>query len=139
MKKKPEIILVDRGFVDFRFWNYFYQEKGKATPEEVQTLQHKPIFQNRKLVPDLFIALTVSIEEAIKRNSHLRDKIGWVLDHNSLFDNFYNSYKGPKQKIDTSNLTMKQVFNLVLGDISLILPIELRKKIQESPDLDSEL
>lgn len=81
LQKKPDLLLVDRGLLDFRFWNYFYEQNGKATHEEVKSLQSKPEFNTKALVPDLFLAVTVSLEEAIKRNASLAQKADWVIKH----------------------------------------------------------
>lgn len=118
----PDLLLVDRGFLDFRFWNYFYLKSGKATPEEVQALQSKELFSNRKLVPDLFVAVTVSLDEAFRRNPPLQNKADWVLNHNVLFEKFYSSYKGAKDFLDTSTLSKDEVVTSALNIIYSHIP-----------------
>ncbi len=107
LQQNPDILLVDRGLLDFRFWNYFYENTGKATHEEVKALQAKEPFNDIRLVPDLFVAVTVSVEEALKRNPSLLKKVDWVKEHNDLFEQFYDSYKGPKEQLDTTSLSKK--------------------------------
>lgn len=117
LQKKPDLLLVDRGLLDFRFWNYFYEQNGKATHEEVKSLQSKPEFNTKALVPDLFLAVTVSLEEAIKRNASLAQKADWVINHNTLFDSFYKCYKGPKATLDTTTLSREEVISSSLNII----------------------
>lgn len=117
-KKNPDIILVDRGLMDFRFWNYFYEKTGKATHQEVKEVQAKNTFTNMDLVPDLFVAVTVSTEEALKRNPSLSRKIDWVNEHNFLFRQFYGTYKGPKEELDTTDLTKEGTLSSVIGIIN---------------------
>lgn len=117
LKKNPDLLLVDRGLLDFRFWNYFYEQNGKTTHDEVQALQAKPEFNDKALVPDLFLAVTVSLEEAIRRNPSLAQKADWVENHNALFDSFYRSYKGPKSTLDTTQLSREGVISSSLDII----------------------
>ncbi len=131
LSQNPEILLVDRGLLDFRFWNYFYEQSGKASPEEVKELQTKPEFTDRKLVPDLFVAVTVSLEEAIKRHPDLAQKSDWVQNHNKLFDSFYKSYKGNKATLDTSSLSREEVKKSALDIIYKNIPeLDLRNDIE---------
>lgn len=114
LEQNPDIILVDRGIIDFRFWNFLYQKGGKATEEEVRALQSKELFQDKRLIPDLLVAVTVSIDEAIKRNPKLSSKREWVENHNSLFEEFYSSYRGTKSSLDTTTLSIEEVKEEVL-------------------------
>lgn len=132
--QKPDLILADRGFVDFRFWNYFYQSIGKATAQEVKDLQSKPQFQNKLLVPDLFVAVTVSLEEAFRRHPALSRKQDWVQEHNNLFEKFYDSYKGNKTKIDTSNLSKEELLNNSVEMVLSTFPELSEKQGREEND-----
>lgn len=114
LEENPDIILVDRGIIDFRFWNFLYQKGGKATEEEVKELQSKQLFQDKRLAPDLLLAVTVSIDEAIRRNPKLANKREWVENHNLLFDEFYSSYRGTKTSLDTTTLSKDEVMGKVL-------------------------
>lgn len=133
LQKKPDLLLVDRGLLDFRFWNYFYEQNGKASHNEVQSLQAKPEFSNKALVPDLFLAVTVSLEEAIRRNPDLAKKADWVVDHNALFDSFYQSYKGSKATLDTTALSREGVINSSLNIIYDKFP-ELKPALHQDAD-----
>ncbi len=133
LEQNPDLLLVDRGFLDFRFWNYFYQKTGKATSEEVKDLQSKALFSNRKLVPDLFVAVTVSLEEAFRRNPLLKNKAEWVSNHNALFESFYSSYKGSKAYLDTSSLSKDGVVDSALNLIYSNIP-ELSLSNKKSPE-----
>lgn len=132
--QKPDLILADRGFVDFRFWNYFYQSIGKATAQEVKDLQSKPQFQNKLLVPDLFVAVTVSLEEAFRRHPALSRKQDWVQKHNNLFEKFYDSYNGNKTKIDTSNLSKEELLNNSVEMVLSTFPELSKKQSREEND-----
>lgn len=137
--QNPDLIIADRGFVDFRFWNYFYQSIGKATPQEVKDLQSKPQFQDKRLVPDLFVAVTVSLEEAFRRHPALSRKKDWVNEHNSLFEKFYESYKGDKVKIDTSDLSKEELLNTSFDMISSTFPELFEPKNKENQNqIDQE-
>lgn len=114
VNQNPDIVLVDRGIIDFRFWNYLYKKNGKATEEEVAEIQNQEVFQDKRLIPDLLIAVTVSIDEAIRRNPNLARKRRWVENHNDLFEKFYDTYKGNKTKIDTTELSKEDVENEIL-------------------------
>lgn len=122
LSKNPDVILIDRGLLDFRFWNYFYKNTGKATPEDVSVLQQKPIFQRKEIIPDLFIAVTVSLEKAITRNPSLARKKDLITTHNNLFDKFYNTYKGNKVHIDTSELSKEETVSASLTIIQKKFP-----------------
>lgn len=132
LQKNPDLLLIDRGLLDFRFWNYFYEQNGKATHEEVQALQSKPEFNSKDLVPDLFLAVTVSLEEAIRRNPSLAKKADWVENHNTLFNSFYTSYKGPKSTLDTTELSREGVISSSLDIIYDRFP-----KLKPTPHQDA--
>lgn len=138
LQQNPDIILIDRGLLDFRFWNYFYEKTGKATPEEVKDLQSKPIFNNMQLVPDLFVAVTVSVEEALRRNPSLSRKLDWVQEHNNLFENFYDIYKGNKECLDTTSLSKKEVVSSAINIISNNFP-QLNINSKSTDDCEVEL
>lgn len=122
LKAGPDIILVDRGLLDFRFWNYFYEQTGKATHEDVKKVQSQEPFNNKSLIPDLFVAVTVSLDEALRRNPSLSKKTDWVLHHNKCFGNFYNSYKGRKTNLDTTLLSKSEVLSESLKLINSSIP-----------------
>lgn len=136
--QNPDLIIADRGFVDFRFWNYFYQSIGKATPQEVKDVQGKTQFQNELLIPDLFVAVTVSLEEAFRRHPALSRKQDWVQQHNNLFEQFYESYKGNKLKIDTSDLSKEELLSKAETMVFSAFP-ELSKKINKNDKDDIEI
>lgn len=136
--QNPDLIIADRGFVDFRFWNYFYQSIGKATPQEVKDVQGKTQFQNELLIPDLFVAVTVSLEEAFRRHPALSRKQDWVQQHNNLFEQFYESYKGNKLKIDTSDLSKEELLSKAETMVFSAFP-ELSKKINKDDKDDIEI
>ncbi len=135
-EKNPDIILVDRGFLDFRFWNYFYEKTGKATHQEVKDVQSKSNFTNMGLVPDLFVAVTVSTEEALRRNPSLSRKIDWVNEHNFLFNQFYGTYKGPKEQLDTTDLTREETLSSIIETINQRFPrLHLSEEVKrEQPE-----
>lgn len=137
LQQNPDILLVDRGLLDFRFWNYFYEKTGKATHEEVKLLQSKQPFTDMQLVPDLFVAVTVSIEEALKRNPSLSKKADWVQEHNALFEEFYATYKGSKEQLDTSSLSKVEVVLNAIEMISTHFPeLNLNSKSTEDDEVE---
>ena len=86
-----------------------------------------------KLVPDLFVAVTVSLEEAFRRNPPLKNKAEQVSNHNALFESFYSSYKGSKAYLDTSSLSKDGVVDSALNLIYSNIP-ELSLSIKKSPE-----
>ena len=137
MRQNSDVLLVDRGVLDFRFWNYFYEKTGKATPEEVKKLQAKPPFNNIELVPDLFVAVTVSIEEAQKRNPSLSKKVDWVQEHNRLFEQFYENYKGTKEKLDTTTFSKDAVVSNTIEIINAHFPkLHINSKMADGCEIE---
>ena len=64
---KEGVVLIDKGYVDYLFWIDYYVYLKKCTKYEADVARKLPQFQNTLLVPDLFVGMSVSPEESMKR------------------------------------------------------------------------
>lgn len=102
--KNNEIIIVDRGLIDYQFWVYYYLKKGKCSRSEAENALNMDIFTDKKLLPDLFIGMTTSVEEAIKRSKSKNNTVSLEF-HNKTFVDFFENVKVPKHLLDTTYLS----------------------------------
>ena len=105
--KDNEIIIVDRGLFDYQFWVYYYLKKGKCTKQEAKKALDMEIFTDKKLLPDLFIGMTTSVEEAIKRSKSKNNTVPLEF-HNKSFVDFFETIKVPKHLLDTTYLSPEE-------------------------------
>lgn len=105
--KNNEIIIVDRGLIDYQFWVYYYFKKGKCSKQEAEEALSMDIFTNKKLLPDLFISMTTSVDEAIKRSRSKNNTVSLEF-HNKVFTDFFKTVTVPKYLLDTTYLSPEE-------------------------------
>ena len=105
--EKDSIIIVDRGFIDYQFWVYYYLKKGKCSLDEANEALKMNIFKNKSLIPDLFIGVTTSVEESTKRSRNNINTVSLEF-HNKVFLDFFETIPTPKHLLDTTNLSPEE-------------------------------
>ena len=105
--KNNEIIIVDRGLIDYQFWVYYYFKKGKCSKQEAEEALSMDIFTNKNLLPDLFIGMTTSVDEAIKRSRSKNNTVSLEF-HNKVFTDFFKTVTVPKYLLDTTYLSPEE-------------------------------
>lgn len=94
--------------------------------------------ENIQLVPNLFVAVTVSVEETLRRNPLLSSKVDWVQEDNDLFEHFYNTYKGSKERLETTSLSKKEVVSSAIKIISNNFP-QLNINSKSTNDIEVDI
>lgn len=113
---KEGIVLIDKGYVDYLFWIEYYFYLKKCTRQEADIAKKLPQFQNTLLIPNLFIGMSVSPEESMRRRGKSAMDTYNVkrIEHNIVFKDFFNSYNlSAKKWIDTSNLSKLQTVEVL--------------------------
>lgn len=127
---EADIILLDRGFYDSKFWAEFLRIQDVCTEEESNALlKHLEDVDNQfHLKPDWLFAIDVSTEISLKRRYAAVNAEPVTLTTNefiSLYkeelEKFYEHVDIPLFKLDTSELTLIEMQQLVLDKITEIL------------------
>lgn len=116
-----DIVLIDRGLVDSEFYGQKFLEEGGCTKEEYDEFEKTFL---KYLKPDLFITLTVSPDEAIKRRGGEGRLVNreYVRNYNELFLNFFEKVELKKELIETDKMDIYEVGRTVLDIIFKHLP-----------------
>lgn len=111
-----DIILIDHGCVDSRFWTTKYYEDNLLSKEEYNTRLH--LFDS-KFLPDLVITLVVSPEVAISRKGSEGTIVNkaFISDFNCQLLKFYDTIEISKIKFDTSSFTKEETLSKVYKSI----------------------
>lgn len=112
-----EIVLVDKGYVDYLFWVQYYLASGKCTKKEADEASN--LYGDMGVVPNRIIGFTCSPEvAAIRCKDPVETRTVQVSKHNDAFLAFFNSWnRTQKSLIDTSFMTKSEV----LGELSHIV------------------
>lgn len=118
---KADIILIDRGLLDSNFYGKKFLWEGIATKEQYEKFKSQFI---EELFPDFLIALTVSPMTAIKRRGGAGRLVNenYINRYNDLFIRYYNELNYNKALIDTGNLDVYQMNDLIYTTILENLP-----------------
>jgi len=116
-----DIILVDRGIVDTYFWNYYFMQSGKMSKELYSAFTN--YLKVLKLESQLAFFFFTAPEEAIKRRGGEGRVVTYefVKKFNEQLEVFFQMYHGKKVKIDTTNLTKKQVTRITYEHFQKLL------------------
>lgn len=114
-----DIVLVDKGYVDYLYFTDYYLQSGKCTPEEAEAAMH--MYDDMGLMPDKIIILICSPEVAAARCEDAVEtrtvKVQKSID--SLTSFFEKWTETPKFMIDTSFMTKEEVIEAVETAIGL--------------------
>ena len=115
------IILIDRGLIDSNFYGKKFLWEGVATEEQYKNFRKQFI---NELFPDFLIALTVPPSIAIKRRGgagHLVNE-SYISRYNKLFMRYYNELDCKKTIIDTGEMDVYEMNDLIIKTIMENLP-----------------
>lgn len=112
-----DVVLIDKGYVDYLFWIDYYISLGKATESEAE--RARKLLHDSKLIPDLFIGLTVNPEVAMRRcEDAIETRTVKLKEHNEAFESFFTNYSlTPKFLLDTSDLGRDEVVEILAKEI----------------------
>lgn len=116
-----DIVLIDRGLVDSKFYGKKFLEEQSITTEQFNEFCEQ---FTTTLLPDFVIALIVTPEIAVKRRGgegHLVNK-EYINRYNEMFLNYYQEIMIPKVLINTSFLDTYGMCKKVSDEIKKILP-----------------
>lgn len=118
---KANIVLIDRGLIDSDFYGQKYLTE--KTCSKTQYDKFKNMFL-KELMPDLFIAMMVTPEEAIKRRGGEGKLVNkeYIQMYNKLYLGFFSKIETPKELIITNKLLPCEMSKKVLDVISKYLP-----------------
>lgn len=113
---KTDIVLVDRGLIDSDFYGKKFLWEKECTEEEYQ--QFRKLFIE-ELFPDFVLALIVPPEIAIQRRGGEGRLVNeeYIRNYNKMFLRYYDSLTCPKELIDTSEFSVYEMNQKVLGII----------------------
>ena len=127
---EADVILLDRGFYDSKFWAEFLKIQHVCTEEEsLSLLKHlEDADKQFHLKPNWLFAIDVSTEVSLKRRYATINTEPVTLTTNAFIslykeelEKFYANVDVPLFKLDTSNLTLIEMQQLVLDKITDIL------------------
>lgn len=114
-----EIVLIDKGFVDYLYFTNYYLQSGKCTQEEADKAMH--LYDYLGLMPDKIVILTCNPEVAAMRCEDAQETRTIKVQNsiNSLMTFFSNWTLTPKSWIDTSYMSKKEVVIAIEAAIGL--------------------
>ncbi|MBR2705571.1 MAG: ATP-binding protein [Clostridia bacterium] len=114
-----DVILIDRGIVDSMVWNQYYYSI-KAISREILEICNAFFTHSGVPNPDQIVYLTTTPEEAIKRRGGEGRIVTYrfVSHFNNIVNSFMQQYSQPFFKLDTTNLTKQEKFDIVLSEIT---------------------
>ena len=104
-----EVVLVDKGYVDFLYWNHYYYSNGKCSIEEKEEADQ--LFKEMNLMPEAIVVMVCDAEVAAARCEDAGEtrtvKVQKSVD--TLME-FYQSWdKTLKYLIDTTDMTIENM------------------------------
>lgn len=125
-----QIILLDRGYCDALFWSRFLRLQNACSWEQSDSLYGILQEMNTQfnLLPDWLFIIDVSVEESIKRRYALGGEIvltnkDFISLYKSELDEFYKGITSFQWYLDTTNLSVLEVYNLALAKVLDILKV----------------
>lgn len=112
-----DIVLIDRGIQDIIFWNDFHYKIGNLTQEQFNA--SNAFFKSFDLMPQLTIALTTEVEEAIHRRGGEGRIVtkAFLKQYNQAFCEFCNEVIPDTIMLDTTNMTPSEVVEFMESTI----------------------
>lgn len=116
-----DIVLIDRGIIDSKFYAWKYFEEGKCTLKQYREFQATCL---KRICPDLLLGFSVLPEVAIKRRGGEGRLVNrtYLEEYNRLFIEFFDGVKIKKQLIKTDEMTILQMNNLIYSIILSAIP-----------------
>lgn len=116
-----DIVLIDRGLVDSNFYGKKFLSENACSKEEYAKFRNQ--FMD-ELFPDFLIALTVSANVSINRRGGEGRLVNmnYLKKYNSQFYKYYDEIEIPKTLIDTTDLNVTEMNNLIFSEIIKKLP-----------------
>ena len=118
---QADIVLIDRGLIDSKFYGKKFLWEGVCTQEEYE--QFKNQFME-ELYPDFLMALMVPPEVALQRRGGEGRLVieAYIRRYNEMFLRYYEEIKCPKELIDTSKFNVYEMNQKILTVILEHLP-----------------
>lgn len=118
---EADIVLIDRGLVDSKFYGKKFLWEGVCTQQEYEKFRQQFLDE---LFPDFLVALMVPPEIAIQRRGgagHLVNE-SYIGRYNEMFLRYYEEVTCPKELIDTSSFSVYEMNQKILSVILSKLP-----------------
>lgn len=108
-RTKSDIILVDKGYVDYLYWVHYYLYNGKCSEEEAKKASQ--LYKELNLLPDIVIAMTCNPEIATSRcEDAVETRTVAVQKSIDCLMSFYENWDiTPKYLLDTSYMSKTEV------------------------------
>lgn len=118
---QADIVLIDRGLIDSRFYGKKFLWEGVCTETQYQKFREQFIDE---LFPDFLIALTVPPEVAVERRGGEGRLVNeeYLRRYNEFFYRYYVELNCKKTLIDTSHLSVYEMNKLIFRKILENLP-----------------
>jgi len=117
-----DIIIVDRGTLDRRYFAYKFYQEGHCSDTEY--MNHLRLLGNQELFPDLCIYLKTTPEEAIRRRGGEGRIVTaeWVKNYIDLFGKFLQESSSDFESVtiftlDTTSLSKDDVIRIIVKEI----------------------
>lgn len=123
---KEDVILLDRGYYDALFWAKFLYSQSLCSKEQSDSLLRilHEMNDNFNLLPDYLFVIDVSIEKSLERRYSSGGEPPVITNKDFLsfykneLDSFYKGITSPMWYLDTSDLSVKEVRDLVFSELS---------------------
>lgn len=118
---QSDIVLIDRGLIDSKFYGKKFLWEGVCTQEEYE--QFKNQFME-ELYPDFLMALMVPPEVALQRRGGEGRLVNeaYIRRYNEMFLRYYEEVPCPKELINTSKFNVYEMNQRILTVILEHLP-----------------
>lgn len=116
-----DVVLIDRGLIDSNFYGKKFLWEQVCTKEQYENFR-KQFLEN--LFPNFLIALVVKPEIAIQRRGGEGRLVNenYIKNYNELFMRYFNEITCAKTLIDTANLDVYKMNELIFQTIKCNLP-----------------
>ena len=113
---QADIVLIDRGIVDSKFYAWKYFKEKKCSAEQFNEFQRTCL---NRMTPDLFLGIFVSPETAIKRRGGEGRLVTrkYLEDYNRLFMEFWVTIPTKKKTIKSDELAALELSNIIFDNI----------------------
>lgn len=118
---KVDLVLIDRGLIDSNFYGKKFLWENVCTEEQYQNFTKQFIHE---LLPDFLIALVVQPQIAIQRRGGAGRLVNekYIKAYNQLFMRYYDEIRCQKELIDTADLDVYQMSEVIFQTIRRRLP-----------------
>ncbi len=112
-----DIVLVDRGYFDSKFYGYKFYKEGMCNKEEYDEFNSTFI---ERLKPDLLIALVVSPQIAVKRRGGKGHLVNceYINRYNEIFLEFFEKLFCDKELVQTDFMDVYTMNDTIYGIIT---------------------